>query len=101
MTQTSTIAIRTATEADATVLRTLAELDSKRPVQGPAVVALVDGRPVAAASLSDGSIVADPFAATADVVPLLRARAAAFAPERPGGRFRLRVPRAPRLRPAA
>jgi hypothetical protein len=40
------------------------------------LVAEVDGTPVAAISLVDGHVVADPFERTADVVELLRLRAA-------------------------
>jgi hypothetical protein len=103
MTTLSTIALRVATDRDAAILDKLSALDSAPALHGPAVVALVDGRPVAAASLSDGSVVADPFVPTADVVELLQARVAASASQsaaRP--RRRLRVPaRLPRLRPAA
>jgi hypothetical protein len=52
----------------------LAELDSQRPVTGPALVGEIDGRPAAAISLADGRVVADPFRPTADVVELLRLR---------------------------
>jgi hypothetical protein len=79
MTNSSTIALRAATDRDAVILDKLAALDSAPPLHAPAVVALVDGRPVAAASLSDASVVADPFVPTADVVELLQARVAASA----------------------
>src|SRR3954470_23184112 len=97
----STISFRSATPDDERVLHDLSELDSARPVQRPAVLAVVDGHPVAAVSLTDGRIVADPFTRTEDVVTMLRARVAALAAEtaragRPAG-----VPRLPRLRPAA
>src|SRR4051794_5485222 len=94
----STIAFRSATADDERVLHELSELDSARPVQRPAVLAVVDGTPVAAVSLSDGRIVADPFTRTEDVVTMLRARAAALAADTPRRR-RLRY--VPRLRPAA
>ena len=93
MTNSSTIAFRPATDRDAAILDKLAALDSAPPLHAPAVVALVDGRPVAAASLSDASVVADPFLPTADVVELLQARVAATASAaatRPG---RIRRPR--------
>jgi hypothetical protein len=101
MSNSSTIAIRVAQdERDDRVVRKLADLDSSRPPQGPVVVALVDGRPVAAASLVDGGVVADPFVPTAEVVELLQARVAASmqAAARPRKR---RFPVLPRLRPAA
>jgi hypothetical protein len=102
MTTSSIIALRTATTDDDAVLRELSALDSARPLEQPAVVALVDGRPVAAASLTDGSVVADPFVPTADVVELLRARvaAAAHADARPRHRRRIQPTRPPRLRAA-
>ena len=70
----SIIAFRPATADDDRVLRDLSELDSAKPVERPAVLAVVDGQPVAAVSLSDGRIVADPFTRTEDVVRLLRNR---------------------------
>jgi hypothetical protein len=99
MSNSSTIALRTATDRDAAILEKLAALDSARPLHAPAVVALVDGRPVAAASLTDASVVADPFVPTADVVELLQARvAASTATSRP--RRPRRGRRIPRLRAA-
>ena len=97
MTSTSTLSIRTATAADDDVLRNLAALDSARPVGRPALIAVVDGTPVAAASLGDGRVVADPFSPTADVVRVLRARLAAHGA---AGRVRRPVARRPRLRAA-
>ena len=75
MTELHSITLRNAAESDADALRRLAELDSARPLAGAAVVALIDGRPVAAASVQDGSVVADPFVPTTGVRALLRARA--------------------------
>jgi hypothetical protein len=104
MTNSSTIALRAATDRDAIILDKLAALDSAPPLHAPAVVALVDGRPVAAASLSDASIVADPFVPTADVVELLQARVAASATSAETRSRRFRRPRlgarVPRLRAA-
>jgi hypothetical protein len=104
MTNSSTIALRTATDRDAAILAKLAELDSAPPLHAPAVVALVDGRPVAAASLSDASVVADPFMPTADVVELLQAHVAATASAAETRSRRIRRPRLgahiPRLRAA-
>jgi hypothetical protein len=53
----------------------LAELDSQRPLTGPALLGEIDGRPAAAISLDDGRVVADPFQHTAQLVALLRMRA--------------------------
>jgi hypothetical protein len=96
MTDSSIIAVRPSTDDDAAALRELSELDSAPPLHAPAVVVLVDGRPVAAASLADGHVVADPFTPTADVVALLQARVAALSPARRPRRSPIRLPR---LRP--
>jgi hypothetical protein len=56
--------IRTATDADLGALRRLAELDSQRPITGPALIGEIDGTPAAAVSMSDGRVVSDPFQAT-------------------------------------
>jgi hypothetical protein len=71
----------------------LAELDSQRPLTGPALVGEIDGRPAAAISLTDGRVVADPFQPTANLVALLRMRARGLrAQERtPALRDRLRA----------
>ena len=97
MTSTATVSIRIATADDDALLRELSALDSARALQRPALLAVVDGTPVAAGSLTDGRIVANPFAPTEDVVRMLRARSAS----RPAARrSRRRIPRRPRLRPA-
>ena len=70
------LVIRPAVAADAKALQRLATLDSARPLAGDAVVAEQDRSLVAAVSLSDGTAIADPFRPTADIVGLLRARAA-------------------------
>ncbi len=56
----------------------LAELDSQRPLTGPALVGEIDGRPAAAISLTDGRVVADPFQQTAALIAQLRMRARAM-----------------------
>lgn len=72
------LVIRPAYPDDATPLERLARLDSQRPFgRGPALVAERDGRILAALSTADGRAIADPFAPTADLVALLRLRAAA------------------------
>jgi hypothetical protein len=90
-TRTPTVALRPATAEDGHVLQALAALDSTRPLRMPALLGLVDGAPRAAVSLVDGRAVADPFVHTADVVALLRARAAVLRAGRSHGRRR-RVP---------
>jgi hypothetical protein len=53
----------------------LAALDDAAELEGPALIAFMDGEPVAATSLTDGRVVADPFVATGEAVSLLRLRA--------------------------
>jgi hypothetical protein len=85
MFMTSSISLRPARPDDDALLERLSALDSAvRPVVRPALVALRDGRAVAAISLRDGRVVADPFAPTRDVVALLSVHA------RGGGRERVR-----------
>lgn len=78
MTSTSTIILQQATAAEDTALRELSQLDSARPISRPALMAVVDDRLLAAISLRDGRVVADPFAQTAAAVALLRVRASAL-----------------------
>ena len=75
------LTIRFALPADAAALRELALLDSApRPLGGDVLLAECDGALVAALSVEDGRAVADPFRPTADVVALLRVRAAQARP---------------------
>ena len=53
----------------------IAELDSAPRPADPLLIGERAGRPIAALSLADGTVVADPFVASADVVALLRLRA--------------------------
>ena len=100
MTEMSTIAFRTATEADDRVLRELSALDSAvRPLARPAALAVLDGRPVAAVSLENGRVVADPFVRTDGAVALLKARVASLAADHEPARRP--VVHLPRLRAAA
>jgi hypothetical protein len=86
------IAIRLAGPDEAAELVRLAQLDSARPLRGESLVALVDGRLVAAISLADGRVIADPLASTTEARALLHTRAAQLAqtPRRPWRRFRPR-----------
>jgi len=88
------IVIRPAVAADEVGLWRLAELDSANRPDGQMVVAEQAGSLVAAVSLSDGASIADPFRATADVVELLRMRAAQLQKARvkPAAPARRRVP---------
>lgn len=77
-TQADAIVIRRATDADAGTLADLAILDSRAPLTGPALIAEIDGAVVAALDTADGSVAADPFAPTAELVELLRLHARAM-----------------------
>lgn len=66
--------LRRATEADERALRELAELDSQRPISGPALIGEIDGKPAAAVSLTDGRVIADPFQHTIVLTQLLHMR---------------------------
>jgi len=69
------IVIRHTTAADRQALTELAILDSREPLTGAALIAEVDGVARAALDLHDGSVAADPFAPTAELVELLRLHA--------------------------
>ena len=73
--RTDAVLMRPATTADSARVRTLALLDNKRMPAGPFLVAEVGGDIVAARSLSTGTVVADPFRLTSDIVAMLRLRA--------------------------
>jgi hypothetical protein len=93
MTSAPTIAIRPAALDEAADVRRLAYLDSQRPLRGDVLVAVENGDAVAAISLADGRVAADPFRRTADIVELLRLRAASLDASRAP-----LLPRARRLR---
>jgi predicted MFS family arabinose efflux permease len=95
--------IRTAAPVDRTALEHIAMLDGQRPLEGAALVGLIDGRPAAAVSLDDGRAIADPFRSTAHLVAHLRVRAAGVkAGERtPSVRDRLFAALSPSVRRAA
>ena len=88
-----TIVMRPARPEEAAAVRRLAFLDSTRPLRGDVVVALVNDRPVAAASLSTGRVVADPFERTSDIVELLREYADGLRSARSDAHRRRRSPR--------
>src|SRR3954454_6211175 len=69
-----TIAIRPAYGDEAEIVRDIALLDSTRPLTGPTLLAVVDGWPVAAGSLTEDRVVANPMVETAEAVDLLRER---------------------------
>lgn len=81
MISSPTIVIRLARHDDRRALSDLAALDSRRSLAGPAMLAEVDGTVRAALDLADGSVAADPFFASAELVELLRLRARRLAGE--------------------
>ena len=85
----TTLTVRTATSADQAALAVLAELDSAAAPTGEVLVAESGGDLLAAMSLADGHVVADPFRRTAEAVEVLRMRAAQLTPR--ARRPRLRV----------
>ncbi len=70
------VTLRYAVAADRQRLHHLAELDSGQPPRGSALVAEVDGRLRAALPLDGGAPIADPFHRGAELIELLRMRAA-------------------------
>ncbi len=68
------VAIRRARDADTPLLHDLAELDSRKPLRGPVLVALVEGRIWAAIGIDDDRVIADPFLPTTPAVELLALR---------------------------
>jgi hypothetical protein len=70
------IVLRRAGPQDSRALADLAELDGARQPTGDVLVAEVDGRVVAALPIGGERAIADPFEWTADLVELLRERAA-------------------------
>jgi len=69
------LTLRLATSADRPALAHLAELEQTSRPPEPVLLGVVMQRPIAALSLRDGSVIADPFARTAELVELLRLRA--------------------------
>ena len=74
--QFNAMTIRPSGDADRARLDDLAQLDSARPLAGEALLAEVEGRPVAALEIGSGRAVADPVTMTSPIVDLLRRRAA-------------------------
>ena len=70
--------IRLAGDADDAALERLAQLDSARPVQHPALVGEIHGRVAAAMDMDEHRTIADPFQRTAHLRAQLHVRAAGF-----------------------
>lgn len=88
------VELRLADAGDAHVVARLAELDSARELEGPVLLALLDGDAVAGMSLRDGRVVANPFVPANQAVALLRLRAEHLS----GASVRRPLRRLPRLR---
>src|SRR5947208_9863136 len=84
------VILRFGSPADEKALAWLAALDSAPTPAQPVLLAEVDGQLLAALVLSDGSVVADPFHRTADLIDLLHQRAHQLDANRRPERFRLR-----------
>jgi hypothetical protein len=69
------LTLRLATSADRSALARLAELEQTASPQEPILLGEVMERTVAALSLRDGRVIADPFMPTAELVELMRLRA--------------------------
>jgi hypothetical protein len=78
----STLALRLAHADETGLVRRLADLDDAPMLDGEILLALVDGQPVAALSLTDGRVLANPFVPTAEAVALLTLRAAQLSAKR-------------------
>lgn len=72
------------TEADRSAVAQLAARDSGAPLEAPVLGIEVEGRLLAARSLSSGEVVADPFSRTAELRAMLELRAAHLQRRRPG-----------------
>jgi hypothetical protein len=83
-------------DTDRDSVAALADLDSRKPLDGPVLGAEVEGALLAAISLTTGEVIADPFSRTAELRALLETRAVQLG--RRGSRLGVRLPR--RSRPA-
>jgi hypothetical protein len=73
--QSPAVVLRLAGSDDTHLVERLAALDAASPLGGRVLLALIDDEAVAALSLVDGRVVANPFVATSEAVALLRLRA--------------------------
>jgi hypothetical protein len=69
------VEVRVATAEDGDAVAWLAAMDDARELNGPVLLAVLDGHAVAALSVEDARVVANPFVACADAVAMLRLRA--------------------------
>jgi hypothetical protein len=82
MSDSKELTVRHATAADERELARLAALDGSAPLTESALVAESDARILAALPLGAGRPIADPFEPTAELVALLRLRAAQLREDR-------------------
>ena len=82
------VSLRIAGVDDEQVVRDLAALDDAPAPEREVLLALIDGEAVAALSLRDGHVVANPFVHTEAAVALLRLRADHLSSRRPPRRRR-------------
>ena len=75
MTSPASLFLLPAGPVDAGTVARLAALDETEPLTGDVLLAVADGRAVAAMSVADGRVAADPFARTGEAVALLQLRA--------------------------
>ena len=71
----ASVELRLARQDDAWALHRLAELDDAAELDGEVMLALIDGVAIAALSLEDRRVVANPFVPTKNAVELLRMHA--------------------------
>ena len=89
---TGAVTIRSLDEGDAPALAHLAGLDSEAGIESPALGAEVEGKLLAAVSLADGRLVADPFSRTAELRSLLELRARQLHGRKPRSRVHATAP---------
>lgn len=87
--QAPQITIRVARDADLPSIARVEGRDARRLADGPLLIATVDGEVRAAISLADGTVAADPFHRTAELVAMLRIRADAAGGAHGTGRTRV------------
>jgi len=82
-----TVALRLAGADESPIVRDLAALDGAPNLEGPVLLALTDGEAIAALSIRDARVVANPFVHTDAAVALLRLRAEHLSGKRPRRRW--------------
>jgi hypothetical protein len=94
---TGSVTIRRLSEEDSDRIKLLGQLDGSHQPLGPWLGAEVDGRVLAAISLTTGETMSDPFSRTAELRAILELRAAQLRRRGDGGkRFSIRNPRGAR-----